>query len=121
MSSLPGIATNLGENKDPSASTVKSVTASGNIQVTDGDLKYIREQGGNNAPVAYQEASGTPVETHSPLGYDVGPVTTVFLNLSKMVGTGAWSLNLEILLCANQCPEYSRRVCWVCFDQSQMN
>jgi hypothetical protein len=69
-------------------SPVQSVTASGHVQVTDGDLKYIGEQGGNNAPVAYQEASGAPVETHSPLGYNVGPITIVFLNLSKMVGTG---------------------------------
>jgi len=88
MSSLFRNRYKPGENKDQSASTVESVTASGNIQVTDGDLKYIGEQGGNNAPVAYQEVSGAPVETHSPLGYNVGPVTIVFLNLSKMVGTG---------------------------------
>jgi len=88
MSSLFRNRYKPGEDKDRSASTVQSVTASGNIQVTDGDLKYVAEQGGNSAPVAYQEASGAPVETHSPLGYNVGPVTIVFLNLSKMIGTG---------------------------------
>lgn len=73
---------------DRGASTVQSVTASGTVQVSDGHLKYTSEQGGNDVPVAYQEASGAPVETQSPLGYSVGPVTIVFLNLSKMVGTG---------------------------------
>ena len=73
------------------SSTVQSVTASGNVQVSDGNLKYIGEQGGNDAPVGYQEASGAPVETQSPLGYSVGPITIVFLNLSKMVGTGIFS------------------------------
>ncbi|USW53290.1 Putative amino acid/polyamine transporter I [Septoria linicola] len=82
---------------DRGASTVQSVTASGTVQVSDGDLKYIGEQGGNDAPVAYQEASGAPVETQSPLGYSVGPVTIVFLNLSKMVGTGIFSTPASIL------------------------
>ncbi|KAI0573792.1 High affinity methionine permease [Pyrenophora tritici-repentis] len=79
----------FGGNKERSASTVQFVTDGGAVQVTDGDLNYIAEQGGNDAPVAYQEASGAPVETHSPLGYNVGPITIVFLNLSKMVGTAA--------------------------------
>lgn len=83
-------------------STVQSVTASGDVQVSDGDLKYVGQQGGNDAPVGYQETSGAPVEVQSPLGYSVGPVTIVFLNLSKMVGTGIFStrktsLRFEIL------------------------
>lgn len=73
------------------STALHSVTASGDLQVTDGDLKYVGQQGGNNAPVGYQEASGAPVETKSPLGYAVGPVTILFLNLSKMVGTGIFS------------------------------
>ena len=76
---------------DRNVSTTQSVTASGDIQVSDGDLKYVGQQGGNNAPVGYQEASGAPVEVQSPLGYAVGPVTILFLNLSKMVGTGIFS------------------------------
>ncbi|KAI2475752.1 High affinity methionine permease [Pyrenophora tritici-repentis] len=87
----------FGGNKERSASTVQFVTDGGDVQVTDGDLNYIAEQGGNDAPVAYQEASGAPVETHSPLGYNVGPITIVFLNLSKMVGTGIFSTPASIL------------------------
>ncbi|WPB00904.1 uncharacterized protein RHO25_005524 [Cercospora beticola] len=78
-----------GNDADRGASTTQSVTASGNVQVSDGDLKYIGEQGGNSSAVGYQEASGAPVETQSPLGYNVGPITIIFLNLSKMVGTAA--------------------------------
>ncbi|KAF2172738.1 hypothetical protein M409DRAFT_62451 [Zasmidium cellare ATCC 36951] len=82
---------------DRNVSTTQSVTASGDIQVSDGDLKYVGQQGGNNAPVGYQEASGAPVEVQSPLGYAVGPVTILFLNLSKMVGTGIFSTPASIL------------------------
>lgn len=57
----------------------------------DGDLNYIGQEGGNNAPVGFQEASGAPIETQSPLGYSVRAVTIVFLNLGKMVGTGIFS------------------------------
>lgn len=60
-------------------------------QVSDGDLKYVAEIGGNTSEVGFQEASGAPVETKSPLGYSVGPVTILFLNLSMMVGTGIFS------------------------------
>jgi hypothetical protein len=58
---------------------------------TSGSLKYTAEEGGNNALPAYQEVSGAPVEKKSPLGYSVGWITIVFLNLSKMVGTGIFS------------------------------
>lgn len=61
-----------------------SVTATEHQTVVAGDLKYVGEQGGNNAPLAYQEANGAPVEVQSPLGYSVGPVTIIFLNISKM-------------------------------------
>ncbi|KAL2158694.1 hypothetical protein VTH06DRAFT_4176 [Thermothelomyces fergusii] len=60
-------------------------------EVTDGSLKYTLEKGGNDSPVSYQEASGAPVEHNSPLGYDVGSVTIIFLNVSKMIGTGVYS------------------------------
>ena len=60
-------------------------------EVTDGSLKYTLEKGGNNSLPSYQEASGAPVESHSPLGYSVGPVTIIFLNVSKMIGTGVYS------------------------------
>jgi hypothetical protein len=59
--------------------------------LTDGTLKFTAEAGGNSALPTYQEASGAPVESKSPLGYSVGWITIVFLNLSKMVGTGIFS------------------------------
>lgn len=59
--------------------------------VGDGDLKYTIEQGGNGSSPSYQEISGAPVETNSPLGYSVGRITVVFLNISMMIGTGVYS------------------------------
>jgi hypothetical protein len=62
-----------------------------NEEVTDGSLHYVVDKAENGTPPTYQEASGAPVEIKSPLGYAVGPITIVFLNLSKMVGTGIYS------------------------------
>lgn len=56
-----------------------------------GDQKYVGVQADNDSPLSYQDASGAPVETHNPLGLSVGSVTILFLNLSKMVGTGIFS------------------------------
>ncbi|KAF2122403.1 amino acid permease-domain-containing protein [Lophiotrema nucula] len=66
-------------------------------ELSDGGLKYVVEQGENDSPPSYQEAAGAPVEVKSPFGYAVGPVTIVFLNLSKMVGTGVFSTPSAIL------------------------
>ncbi|KAI4597739.1 hypothetical protein KJ359_004014 [Pestalotiopsis sp. 9143b] len=63
----------------------------------DGDLKYVGEVGGNDAPEMFQEAGGAPVESHSPLGYSVGPVTILFLNISMMIGTGIYSTRAEVV------------------------
>lgn len=68
-----------------------SATDSGPDEVTYGNLTYIHEKGGNNSLPSYQEATGAPVEQHSPLGYGVGPVTIIFLNVSMMIGTGVFS------------------------------
>lgn len=59
-------------------------------------LKYIQEIGGNTSKATYQEASGAPVEVNSPLGYSVGWVTVIFLNLSKMIGTGVFSTRVYL-------------------------
>ncbi|KAG5651152.1 hypothetical protein H0H81_009667 [Sphagnurus paluster] len=43
---------------------------------------------------SYEEAAvttGAPVEKVSPLGYHVDSITVVFLNISKMIGTGVFS------------------------------
>jgi hypothetical protein len=70
----------------------ESVDAVAQYDSSDGDsLKYVQEIGGNTSKATYQEASGAPVEVNSPLGYSVGWVTVVFLNLSKMIGTGVFS------------------------------
>jgi hypothetical protein len=66
-------------------------------EVTDGSLKYTLELGNNDSPPSYQEASGAPVERHSPLGYEVGAATIIFLNVSKMIGTGIYSTRRSLL------------------------
>jgi hypothetical protein len=60
-------------------------------KVSDGSLHYVVEKGGNNSLPSYQEATGAPVEVNSPLGYNVGAITIIFLNISKMIGTGVYS------------------------------
>ena len=68
-----------------------------NTIIAEGDLKFAVETGENNSSPSYQEVSGAPVETRSPLGYHVGSVTVVFLNLSKIIGTGVYSTPAVIL------------------------
>ncbi|KAM7197559.1 high affinity methionine permease [Rhypophila sp. PSN 637] len=65
--------------------------------LSDGSLQYTLEKGGNDSKPSYQEASGAPVERDSPLGYEVGPVTIIFLNISTMIGTGVYSTPSAIL------------------------
>ncbi|KAJ0267977.1 hypothetical protein COL940_013846 [Colletotrichum noveboracense] len=59
--------------------------------IRDGDLAYTLAKGGNGSKPAYQEAVGAPVEKHSPLGYHVGWITVIFLNVNQMIGTGIFS------------------------------
>ena len=77
------------------SSRQKEATASGNdVQaefVSDGEYKYTVGLGGNNSGPSYQEVSGAPVESNSPLGYSVGSITILFLNISMMIGTGIYS------------------------------
>ena len=54
--------------------------------VSDGSLQYVIEKSGNTNEVSYQEASGAPVESDSPLGYSVGAITIIFLNLRYASG-----------------------------------
>lgn len=74
-----------------------------------GDLTFIEEDGGNFSKPSYQEAYGAPVECHSPLGLEVGTITTILINVSmyvlalddfvlnflltvnRMIGTGVFS------------------------------
>lgn len=60
-------------------------------EISDGSLTYVGNQGGNNAPPTFQEASGAPVEGQSPMGYSVNAFTILFLNINMMIGTGIFS------------------------------
>ena len=59
--------------------------------INDGNLNYTAAGGANSSKLTYQEASGAPIETKSPLGYSVGAVTVIGLNLNQMIGTGVFS------------------------------
>ena len=61
----------------------------------DGDLAYVRAKGGNDSGPSYQEAMGAPVEGSSPLGYHVGWLTVIFLNVNQMIGTGIFSTRMS--------------------------
>ncbi|KAK1569477.1 amino acid permease-domain-containing protein [Colletotrichum navitas] len=65
--------------------------------IRDGDLAYMLAKGGNGSKPSYQEAVGAPVEKHSPLGYHVGWLTVIFLNVNQMIGTGIFSTPAPIL------------------------
>ena len=55
------------------------------------NLEFTTEYGGNGSGPSYQEISGAPVERSSPLGYNVGWFTIIFLNIGQMIGTGVFS------------------------------
>lgn len=57
--------------------------------------RFTAAGGANSSKPTYQEATGAPVEENSPLGYSVGAITVVFLNLSKMIGTGVFSTRMS--------------------------
>ncbi|KAK0733120.1 amino acid permease-domain-containing protein [Lasiosphaeria miniovina] len=83
------------DGRDAAAGT--NASAYDAAELTDGSLVYVAEKGGNDSLPSYQEATGAPVETSSPLGYSVGAITIVFLNISKMIGTGVYSTPAGIL------------------------
>ena len=60
----------------------------------DGSLEFVHEVAGNDSKPSYQEASGAPVENISPLGTQVGWLTTIFLNIGQMIGTGVFSTRM---------------------------
>ncbi|TVY55910.1 High-affinity methionine permease [Lachnellula cervina] len=64
---------------------------------TDGSLEFVHEFAGNDSTPSYQEVSGAPVENISPLGTQVGWLTTIFLNIGQMIGTGVFSTPGSIL------------------------
>ncbi|KAG6321604.1 hypothetical protein E4U44_004816 [Claviceps purpurea] len=78
-------------NAGKSFASTSTISAADRLVVYDGDLAFTRVKGGNCSEATYQEAAGAPVEHDSPLGYDVGWVTIIFLNVNQMVGTGVFS------------------------------
>ncbi|KAG9517781.1 amino acid transporter, partial [Aureobasidium melanogenum] len=86
-----------GKTDDSTTSSSNDVFSSHEIVSTTGDLKFVVEQGCNGSQPSYQEVSGAPVETKSSLGYAVGPLTIVLINVGKMIGTGVYSTPATIL------------------------
>ena len=70
--------------------TTRTLSPAGETFKT-GNLEFVAEQGENGGKTTYQEASGAPVEVHSPLGTNVKWYTIIFLNLGQMIGTGVFS------------------------------
>ncbi|KAK9770065.1 putative High-affinity methionine permease [Seiridium cardinale] len=66
-------------------------------EFSDGSLEYVAEKAGNESGVSYQEASGAPVESRSPMGYQANSLFLIFLNIGKMIGTGVFSTPSTIL------------------------
>lgn len=73
-------------DSSPNASSVDQPSV-----IYDGELTYNRVKAANDSGATYQEASGAPVESSSPLGYEVGWATIIFLNINQMIGTGIFS------------------------------
>ncbi|KAI1412786.1 amino acid transporter [Hypoxylon sp. FL1857] len=65
--------------------------------IHDGNLTFTIEKAENGSKPSYQEAVGAPVESKSPLGYHVGWITVIFLNVNQMIGTGIFSTPGTIL------------------------
>ncbi|RYP61398.1 hypothetical protein DL769_007721 [Monosporascus sp. CRB-8-3] len=75
-----------------------SNTSSADVSVIrDGGLAYTVEKAENGSKPSWQEANGAPVESRSPLGYHVGWLTVIFLNVNQMIGTGIFSTPGSIL------------------------
>lgn len=70
--------------------TARTLSPAGETFKT-GNLEFVAEQGENGGKTTYQEASGAPVEVHSPLPTSVQWYTIIFLNLGQMIGTGVFS------------------------------
>lgn len=86
-----------GEEPQAAEAEERGSTESDPSEIVAGGTYYIAGKGANNKETSYQDASGAPVEESSPLGYDVGPLTILFLNVSKMIGTGIFSTRKSLL------------------------
>jgi hypothetical protein len=84
-------ASNATASTDPDTSSDLEV-------IHDGELAYTVAKAQNGSGVTYQEAIGAPVESKSPLGYHVGWVTVIFLNVNQLIGTGIFSTRTCFLI-----------------------
>ncbi|KAF6817720.1 high affinity methionine permease [Colletotrichum plurivorum] len=82
-----------GEKSEPEYRVDAEASDSEPSIIHDGDLAYTRQKGGNGSKPSYQEAVGAPVESNSPLGYNVNWAAVIFLNINMMIGTAASILN----------------------------
>lgn len=80
-----------GDREKDAGISVREHNASQESTIQDGSVKYTAAEGINSTSVTYQDASGAPVETDSPLGYSVSFWTSLCLNINQMVGTGIFS------------------------------
>lgn len=71
--------------------TARTLSPTGETAFKNGSLQYVAEQGDNGGKPTYQEASGAPVEAHSPLPARVKWFSIIFLNIGQMIGTGVFS------------------------------
>ncbi|KAF3389115.1 High-affinity methionine permease [Penicillium rolfsii] len=86
------------DDKEKSARTVaQSASGSDEYVIREGSTEYTAAEGLNSSTVTYQDASGAPVETASPLGYSVSILVGFCLNINQMVGTGIFSTPAAIL------------------------
>lgn len=69
----------------------ESTSSGGEEIIQNGSVNYTVAVGMNSTKATYQDASGAPVETDSPLGYSVNFWTSLCLNINQMVGTGIFS------------------------------
>ncbi|OKP02400.1 High-affinity methionine permease [Penicillium subrubescens] len=86
------------DDKEKTARTVaQSASGSDEYVIREGSTEYTAAEGLNSSTVTYQDASGAPVETASPLGYSVDVLVGFCLNINQMVGTGIFSTPATIL------------------------
>ncbi|KAM0251463.1 hypothetical protein ACHAQJ_008171 [Trichoderma viride] len=62
-----------------------------------GGTYYVAGKAANNEETSYQDASGAPVEESSPLGYNVGPMTILLLNVTSTILAGTGSIGLSLI------------------------
>ncbi|KAM0717828.1 hypothetical protein Q7P37_006160 [Cladosporium fusiforme] len=86
------------EDTEKNDVTARTLSPANEHAFKTGNLEFVAEQGENGSAPTYQEASGAPVESHSPLGHRVTWYTIVFLNIGQMIGTGVFSTPGSILV-----------------------